>query len=579
MMKTCQAISVSRGVDVGPVYQFHHVSLEFDTVTVADPQAEIARYDKAVEATTAKLEGIYDKAVAEIGTDEAAIFHAHIMILQDPDLTEGVKDLILTEKVNAEAALFRSTDGFITTLNEIDDDYIRQRIADIQDVRNGVLRTLLGLQDEVNVTPKTPSFILSQDLSPSDCLSLPRKMIKGFCTVEGGTTSHTAILARSLAVPALVGISPAMLDLADGQEIVVDGYRGEIIIDADAATLAHFMNLRDAKKKALQAAMAEAHSAAVTRDGHSILICSNIGSDSGDDLAQAVENGAEGVGLLRTEFIYLDCDKMPDEEYQYKKYSAVLSAFGERPVILRTLDIGGDKQLPYLELPYELNPFLGVRGLRLCLRNVDLFKAQLRAALRAGLHGNLRIMFPMVTKGSEVTRAREIIAECQQEMDAAGIPYAKKVDIGIMVEIPAAALLADHLAQEVDFFSIGTNDLSQYTMAVDRTNTNLANLANAFDPSVLTLISMVVTAAHKYGKDVGVCGELAGDPLAIPILLGLGLDELSMNTPVVPVVKQIVRSLAFDEAQELAQAVLTMETPADVKKYVIEKLPFLQDIG
>ena len=578
-MNTYQAISVSRGVDVGPVYQFHHVCLDFETTTVADAAAEVSRYDHAVEETVERLERIYDKAVAEIGTDEAAIFHAHIMILQDPDVTDEVRAIIRDEKLNAEAALFRVTDGFIATLDEIDDEYIRQRIADIKDVRNGVLRTLLGLTDEVNALPKNPSFIFSQDLSPSDCLSLPKKMIKGFCTVEGGTTSHTAILSRSLGVPALVGIPQEVLNLPEGEQVVVDGYRGEIITEPDQESVTRYLALRDAKKKALAAAMAEAHEAAISNDGHPILVCSNIGSDSDDDLVQAVENGAEGVGLLRTEFIYLDCDKMPDEEYQYKKYSAVLSAFGDRPVILRTLDIGGDKQLPYLELPYELNPFLGVRGLRLCLRNVDLFKTQLRAALRAGVHGNLRIMFPMVTKASEVAQARAIIAECCQEMDAAGIAYAKKVDIGIMIEIPAAAILSEHLAQEVDFFSIGTNDLSQYTMAVDRTNTTLANLANAFDPSVLTLISMVVQAAHKYGKDVGVCGELAGDPLAVPILLGLGLDELSMNTPVVPVVKQIVRSLSYAESQALAQEVLKMETLADVKKYVIEKLPFLQDIG
>jgi phosphotransferase system enzyme I (PtsI) len=578
-METLQGIAVSRGIEIAPVFQFRHVSLDFKTYTVTDRQAELERYEAAIQTSRKRLEKIHDKVVAEIGTDEAAIFHAHLTILQDPDVNDSVHEKILNEGTNAEAALFEITESYCQMLSEIDDEYIEQRITDIRDVRNSVLRVLLNLSEDSSSGPCEPSFIVSQDLTPSDCVSISKKLIKGFCTIEGGTTSHTAILARSLGVPAIVGAPESIVDIPEGAQIIVDGYKGVIVTQPDDETISKYNKIRSIKHQALNQAAEEAHKPAVTKDGFRVSIFANIGSDSEDDSKKAIENGAEGVGLLRTEFIYLGCSEMPDEELQYQKYNTVLQAFGTRPVILRTLDIGGDKQLPYLELPYELNPFLGVRGLRLCLRNIDLFKTQIRAALRSGMNENLRIMFPMVTKVSEIRQARQIIEECKQELVSQGYPIPDNVQIGIMIEIPAAALLADHLAREVDFFSIGTNDLSQYTLAVDRTNTNLADLANAYDPSVLKLINNVVKDAHRYGKEVGVCGELAGDPLAVPILVGLGLDELSMNTPAIPVVKQIVRNLDMSEMKVLADAVLQMETPAEVKEHVTQKLPFLLEIG
>ncbi len=578
-MEVLKGISVSRGVDIAPVFQFHHASLDFETRFVSDRKAELERYEAAVKTSQTFLERIYDKAVAEIGTDEAAIFHAHLMILQDPDVNLGVQEKIEGEGLNAEAALFQVTEDFCALLNEIDDEYIRQRMADIRDVRNSVLRVLLNISDDAPKSPREPAFIISRDLSPSDCVSISKSLIKGFCTIEGGITSHTAILARSLGVPALVGAPEAVLDLPEHEVVILDGYKGELITRPDEKLIAEYHHLRDIKKQMFSQALAEAQKPAITTDGARVQVFANISGDSSPaDLKTALDSGAEGVGLLRTEFIYLDCAEMPGEDLQYEKYSDVLKAFGEKPVILRTLDIGGDKQLPYLELPYEMNPFLGVRGLRLCLRNLDLFKDQLRAALRAGAHGNLRIMFPMVTKAAEIRQAREIIEECRRELAEKGQTAAGQVQIGIMIEIPAAALMADHLAREVDFFSIGTNDLSQYTLAVDRTNTSLADLANAFDPSVLKLIHNVVRDAHKHGKEVGVCGELAGDPLAVPILVGLGLDELSMNIPVVPVVKQIIRSLNMAEMKLLAEHVLELETPLEVKQYVAQKLPYLLEI-
>ncbi|HPO57436.1 MAG TPA: phosphoenolpyruvate--protein phosphotransferase [Anaerolineaceae bacterium] len=578
-MRTLPGIGVSRGIEIGPVYQFQHVSLEFDTHKVAVPELEWERYQAAVQTTLTSLEHIYDKAVDEIGTDEAAIFRAHMNILQDPDVNDGVQERILNEGINAEAALQAVTDEYIELLSEIEDEYIRARVLDIRDVRTSLLRTLLGVA-ETKVEIREPSVILSRDLTPSDCLLIPKGLIKGFCTIDGGTTSHTAILARSLGVPALVGAPEEILSIPSGTNAIIDGYAGQIIVEPDEATLARYQEIRSAKQAALSAALDEAEKPAVTLDGRTVQVFANIGSDDEQDLETAIAMGAEGVGLLRTEFIYLDMDRMPDEELQFKKYSAVTKAFGaQRPVILRTLDIGGDKQLPYLELPYEMNPFLGVRGLRLCLRNIPLFKTQLRAALRASAYGCLQIMLPMVTKVAEVRKARALLEECRAELLEEGYEIPERVDLGIMIEIPAAALMAEHLAKEVDFFSIGTNDLSQYTLAVDRTNQNLADLANAFDPAVLTLVRSVSRAAHKYGKIVGICGELAGDPLAVPLLVGLGLDELSMNVPALPVAKQIIRRLRASEMEALAEEALTLETPAEVKKLVAERLPFISELG
>ena len=353
----------------------------------------------------------------------------------------------------------------------------------------------------------------------------------------------------------------------------------EAVLTSDPETIKKYERKREAKLRIIGAALEHAKEPAVTKDGHRVETFVNLGSDSSEDINDAIARGAEGVGLLRTEFIYLNMEKMPDEETQYEKYSNVAKGFGESPVILRTLDIGGDKQLPYLELPYEMNPFLGVRGLRLCLKNPDLFKCQLRAVLRACSHGNLRIMFPMVTKLSEIRRAKELIGECRAELKKEGIEVIPYIHVGIMIEIPGAAIMSDLLAKEVEFFSIGTNDLTQYTLAVDRTNNSLADLANAFDPAVLRLIARVAESAHRYGKTVGVCGELGGDPIAIPILVGLGLDELSMNAPAIPIAKQIIRGLNFEEVKKLAQEVLDLESPADVKAKVFNTLPVIADLS
>ena len=578
-METFNGITVSRGINIGPVYQFRHLSLDFERITVTDRKSEWRRFNKAVETTKNKLQTTYDKAVAEIGTDEAAIFHAHLMILDDPDLVDGTQSLIMDEGLNAEAALTDVAEQYCDMLREIDDEYIQARVLDIQDVRNSVIAQLLGLGDDAGIEVKEPSIILSRDLTPSDTVSIQKAMIEGFATIEGGTTSHTAILSRSMGVPALVQLPEAIEEIENGTIVIIDGYSGKLIVDPTEETIQHYREIREAKMKILGEAQSHAKEPAVTKDGHRVEIFVNIGSDSPEDIKEALEKGAEGVGLLRSEFIYLNMEKMPDEKTQYEKYSNVVKGFNGNPVILRTLDIGGDKQLPYLEMPYEMNPFLGVRGIRLCLRNPELFKRQLSAALRAGNDGNLRIMFPMVAKISEIRAARELIEEVSKELAAEGISVRNDIPIGAMVEIPAAAVMAEKLAQEVDFFSIGTNDLTQYTIAVDRTNGNLADLANAFDPAVLRLINNVTKSAHKYGKMVGVCGELGGDPIAIPILVGIGLDELSMNAPAIPLAKAIIRELNKADMEKLAEEVLDLESPADVKAHVLKAVPMIGQLS
>lgn len=578
-MKTIKGISVSRGINIGPVYQFHHLDLSFETRQVEDREAEWQRFQDAVKVSKGRLQQMYDRAVKEIGTDEAMIFDAHMMMLEDPDLIDGTMSGIMDEGLNAEAALLAVCEQYCDMLREIEDKYIQARVTDIQDVCNGVIAELLGLGNDAGVRVTEPSVIISRDLTPSDCVSIQKALIEGFCTIEGGTTSHTAILARSLGIPALVGAPDEIEDIPPETIVIIDGYEGVLIIDPDPETVKTYERKREAKLRIIGAALEHAKEPAVTKDGHRVETFVNLGSDSSEDINDAIARGAEGVGLLRTEFIYLNMEKMPDEETQYEKYSNVAKGFGESPVILRTLDIGGDKQLPYLELPYEMNPFLGVRGLRLCLKNPDLFKCQLRAVLRACSHGNLRIMFPMVTKLSEIRRAKELIGECRAELKKEGIEVIPYIHVGIMIEIPGAAIMSDLLAKEVEFFSIGTNDLTQYTLAVDRTNNSLADLANAFDPAVLRLIARVAESAHRYGKTVGVCGELGGDPIAIPILVGLGLDELSMNAPAIPIAKQIIRGLNFEEVKKLAQEVLDLESPADVKAKVFNTLPVIADLS
>lgn len=575
-MRKLQGLAASRGIAIGPAFQFRRADLQFDRRTVDDWSGEWNRCVLALDAARDQLGQVRAKAAAESGAQEAAIFEAHALMLEDPELQDTIRTRIETERCNAEAALLDATEEYAQALEALDDEYLSARAADVRDVATRVLRILLDVSETPTAGLARPSIILADDLTPSDTVMLDKSLVLGFCTVGGGATSHTAILARSLGLPAVVGAGDEVLDIEDGARLILDGTEGGLLVEPDEATVSHYVEERRVARVMLEQAQARAHQPAITRDGRRVEVAANIGNVAG--ARAAVDAGAEGVGLLRTEFLYLERAALPDEEEQYRAYRAILDVFDRLPVILRTLDIGGDKELPYLDLPDEMNPFLGLRAIRLCLARPELFRPQLRAALRAGAGHELKIMFPMVATVDEVRRARALLEECRAELLAEDRPVAEDVEVGIMVETPSAVVMADQLARVVDFFSIGTNDLSQYTMAADRTNADVAGLASGFQPAVLRLVRDVIAAAHAEGKWVGMCGELAGEPLAIPVLLGLGLDEFSMNPPAIPLAKRILRALTVEETQAVAKEALELDSPQAIRALVRERVP-PADIG
>ncbi|MDY6874934.1 MAG: phosphoenolpyruvate--protein phosphotransferase [Chloroflexota bacterium] len=574
--RTLHGIPASRGIGIGPAFHFQRADLCFERRTMEDPAAEWARLEAALETAREQLADVYAKAEAESGSEQAAIFQAHALMLDDPELLDTVRASIEERHVNAEAALSDAAEMYAQMLEALDDEYLSARAADVRDVATRVLHILLGVAESPTAELTFPSIVLAHDLTPSDTVMLDKSLVLGFGTAEGGATSHTAILARCLGLPAVVGGGPGILEIPNGTMLVLDGGAGTLLVEPDAETITTCRARQAATVTTLAQACERAHEPAATCDGHHVEVVANIGNVEGAQAA--LEAGAEGVGLLRTEFLYLERDHLPNEEEQYSAYRAIVDIFGDLPVILRTLDIGGDKELPYLELGHEMNPFLGLRAIRLCLAQPDLFKPQLRAALRAGAGRNLKLMFPMVATVAEVRATRAVLEECRAELQTEGQSAATEIEVGIMVEVPAAALLANHMAAEVDFFSIGTNDLSQYTLAADRTNASVAPLADGFHPAVLCLVRDVIRAAHAHSKWVGLCGELAGEPLAIPILLGLGLDEFSMNPPAIPLAKQIIRALTLDEARKVAQEALALDSPDAVRALVRKRVP-VADVG
>lgn len=571
-MRIFSGIAASPGTAIGPAFHFQPVDLCFDRCRVEDTQAEIARLDRALEIARDQLEGVYDRARVECGPEDAAIFQAHALMLEDPELLQTVRRAIEEQGLNAESALSDAAEVYAQMLEALDDQYLCTRAADVRDVADRVLRILTGAAESNASALSHPAIVLARDLAPSDTMLLDKSLVLGFCTAGGGPMAHTAILARSLGLPAVVGAGLEILTIPDGAPSILDGTRGELLLEADEVTTGRYRARQTAADAAARIARRRAKEPAVTRDGHRVEVVANIGNVA--DAQAALEAGAEGVGLLRTEFLFLERTQLPDEEEQFHAYRTIVDTFNaHQPVILRTLDVGGDKDLPYLDLPQEPNPFLGVRAIRLCLTRPELFRPQLRAALRAAVDRNLKVMFPMVTTVEEVCAARAILEDCRAELVAEGQRLPETMEVGIMIEVPAAALMADRLAAEVDFLSIGTNDLSQYTAAADRTNARVASLVSGFQPAVLRLVRATIDAAHAQGKWVGLCGEFAGHPLAIPILLGLGLDEFSMNPPAIPLAKQVIRTLTLEECRGVAQAALEQESAEAVRALVRERVP------
>jgi phosphotransferase system enzyme I (PtsI) len=570
-MKKISGIPASYGIAIGPAYVFTRVEIVIEPCNIQDFEEEWKRFEQAQTATLKQLDEAFAKTKEECGDEAAEIFNAQKLMLQDPELLNTVKKRVETELINVETALYEGAESYARQLEAIDDEYLSARALDIRDVSSRCLRNLLGLMDSPAAELKIPSIITSQDLTPSDTVLLNKDLVLGFCTEAGGSTSHTAILARGLGIPAVVGAGDAIQEIKTGDKLVIDGDSGEIVIDPNKKSLDQYKERQERFLEVQAEAEAISHQPAITTDGHQVEVVANIGSV--DDVQPALLSGAEGVGLLRSEFLYLERPNLPTEDEQFQSYKTIADAFGDRPVILRSLDVGGDKDIPYIDMPEEDNPFLGVRAIRLCLSRPDIFKPQLRAALRAGYGNNLKLMFPMVATVDDVLQTRQVLEECRQELRDEGQQVAEKMDIGIMIEIPSAAILADQLAEEVDFFSIGTNDLSQYTLAADRTNAQVAQIASGFQPAVFRLIKTVIDAAHAKGKWVGLCGEMAGELLAIPILLGLGLDEFSMNPPAIPFAKRLIRSISMEEARNVAETALNLRSDAEIRKYIQEVVP------
>lgn len=566
-----KGIAASSGVVVAKAYKMVQPVLDI-TKKQANVEEELKRFSEAVVKTRTDIESIKAKAVGRLTDEELAIFDAHLMVTMDPEFTGQMEEMIKNDAVNAEYACQEVSNMFINMFESMEDPYFRERAADIKDVSYRLNCHICGLEltDLSLISEKV--IIVAHDLTPSDTAQLNKDFTLGFATAIGGRTSHSAIMARSLEIPAIVGISGLLDQVEHGDMIVLDAIDGELFINPSADEIkdfeqkaARFQKLKDSLK-----VLKDADS--VTTDHHHVELVGNIGTPH--DVDSVLNNGGEGVGLYRTEFLYMNATSLPSEEDQFMAYKTVLEKMGKKPVVVRTLDIGGDKELSYLPIPHEMNPFLGYRAIRLCLDQPDIFKTQVRALLRSSVYGKLCIMFPMIATIDEFKQAKKFVKDTEAELKKEGIEVSKDYQIGMMVEIPAAAVLADQFAKEADFFSIGTNDLIQYSMAADRMSEKVSYLYQPYNPSLLRLIKMTIDGAHKEGKWCGMCGEMAGEPYAVPLLLGLGLDEFSMSASSILQARKIVRSLSYKEMQVLADKALNQADMASVVELVKKSVKY-----
>jgi len=566
MMEIIHAAGTSPGIAVGPVYLQEQQKLDAGVTRIPDEavEAELAALERALLGVREELTDLIARTAAKVGAKEAEIFRAQMMLLDDPELIPPVREMIKNEKLSAAAALLQVIRKHESVFAGIEDEYIRARIADLHDIGAQILRLLKGCRRPKPCFEK-PVIIFSHDLTPSETALFDPAMILAFVTEAGSRTSHTSIMARSLGIPAVVGAGEGILArVKTGDRVIVDGDEGLVILSPSPEILASYRERQEQEKKRRERLAAYRTRPALTRDGHRVVVAGNMGCRG--DLERLLEHGAEGIGLFRTEFLYMEKERPPSEEEQLALYLEVVRKMNGRPVIIRTLDVGGDKEIPYLNLPPEQNPFLGYRAVRLYFERPEIYKPQLRAILRASCSGPLKIMFPMISSLEEVRRGRAIIEEIKKELIKEGHSFAESIEIGVMIEIPSAALIADALAEEVDFFSIGTNDLVQYALAVDRTNEKVDHLASHYHPAVLKLIDMTVKAAHARGIPVGVCGEAAADSLFIPFLVGVGIEELSVAAAAVLSTKEVVGECTKEEAARLAAQLLQLKSAVEVKQ-------------
>ncbi len=563
-----KGIAASSGVAIAKVYKLEQPKVEI-VKKDADPAVEIAKFNEALEQTKRDIEGIKEIASKRLSEEELAVFDAHLMMASDPELSAQIIGMIEAERVNAEYATDAVANQMIMIFESMDNDYMRERAADVKDVTFRLKCNLMGLMIPNLSLINEDSVVVAYDLTPSDTAQL-NTFAKGFATAIGGRTSHSAIMARSLEIPAVVGCSGILEEAKHGDLIVLDALEGEVILNPDEAAVAKYEAKAKAYAEEKEALKVLKTAKSISTDGHQVELAGNIGGVK--DVEGVLENGGEGVGLFRTEFLYMNSDHFPTEDEQVEAYKEVLSSMGGRKVVVRTLDIGGDKKLSYFQFPEEMNPFLGYRAIRLCLDRTDIFRTQLRALIRASVYGKLCIMFPMIATVKEFRDAKAIFHEEKENLIKEGVKVADNIEVGMMVEIPAAAVNADNFAKEADFFSIGTNDLIQYTMAADRMSEHVSYLYQPYNPSILRLVKATIDGAHKEGKWAGMCGEMAGEPYAVPLLLGLGLDEFSMSATSILKARKMVTTLSKADCEKLAEEALSMATAEEVLELVKSKV-------
>ena len=563
-----KAIGVSEGLAHAKALVIKEEDLSVVKNSITDAAAESQRVLDAVEKAKQQIGVLRDEAEKNIGAAEAEIFDAHLLMLDDPDFVEGMTNLIADEMICAEYACFVNCENFQAMFRAMDDEYMQARAADIGDISTRILKNLKGIADNAIDSITEPCIIIATDLTPSDTAKIGSKPVVGFVTRIGGRTSHSAIMARSMGIPAVAGAGDKVDDIKDGMDLLLDGISGEIIADPDEATLTAFAEKKKAEDARREMLAKFKDRPGETSDGHRVIIEGNIGTPG--DAVRVAELGGEGVGLFRSEFLFMDRTDLPSEEEQFEAYKQACETMAGKPVIIRTLDIGGDKEVPALELEKEQNPFLGYRAIRICLNQTDLFLPQLRALLRAAQYGDLRIMFPMISSIEEIRNAKKVLQQAKDLLTAEGVPFNGNVKVGIMIEIPVAAVCADVLAKEVDFFSIGTNDLIQYSCAVDRINEKISYLYRPLHPGVLRLIRMAAKAANENGIEVGVCGETAGTPGMAPVLCGLGVTNLSMSASAMMAAKADLAAHSFAECQEFAERLLNAASATEAEQMFAE---------
>ncbi|MFG3611976.1 phosphoenolpyruvate--protein phosphotransferase [Rummeliibacillus stabekisii] len=568
-MLEMKGIAVSNGIAIAKAYCLVEPDLSFEKVSIGDSEAEKKRLKNAVAEAKKDLEGIKAEAERKFGPDKAAIFQAHLLVLEDPEML-GMIDGKIDEGTNAEAALHEVSTTFIEMFEVMENAYMKERAADIRDVSKRLLSKLLNVEIPDYSHLNEDVIIIANDLTPSMTAQLDKTHVKGFVTDIGGRTSHSAILARTMEIPAVVGAKTATKDIQQGSLVIVDGSKGDVIVDAEPEIVGTYQTAQKAYLEERAYFEQFKGEPSISRDGHHVEIAGNIGKPEDADIV--LENGGDGVGLFRTEFLYMDRTDLPSEEEQFVSYKSVLEKMKGKPTVVRTLDIGGDKKLPYLKMEEEMNPFLGHRAIRLCLDDTALFRTQLRALLRASIYGNLKIMFPMIATLDEFREAKAILEDVKKELVTEGKEVSDTIEVGMMVEIPSTAVMADLFAKEADFLSIGTNDLIQYTLAADRMNEKVSYLYQPYNPAILRLVKSVIDGAHKEGKWVGMCGEMAGDEIAIPILLAMGLDEFSMSASSILRARAQIAKSSKEDLEKHIEKILQLSSNKEVSGYVTQYL-------